>query len=270
MRWTLAQARLALFTASALGLARPGVAQQSPYLPIGTPTPASKMRPDAHPYATVNQHQAMTDAIKIELAWLADPATFPCRLGTYQDGENLKVRGFVPNQAVKMRAMEIAGHQTAMSLIDELRINSNMPMPVAGIPVDKILGDAAQALVKQLGDKANPLELTASVSGQIVVSGTLPTPADQLTVSHCLWAVHGCTSVRNLVTVPGFSTGSSVTSKSSIEKKPEAVTAPKVVSLPDPKANAPKMVALPEPKANTPKMAMTPDAKAAAPKMETI
>jgi len=267
MRWTLAKAGLAFLTAGTLGLARPSLAQQSPYLPAGTPTPMGKVRTEAHPYAVVKQHQAMLEEVKVELAWLADPATFPCRLGAFQEEENLKIRGFVPNEAVKMRAMEIAAQHTAMPLIDELRIYSNIPMPAVGVPVDSVLADAAQVLVKALGDKANPLELTASASGQIVVTGTLSTLADQLAVSRCLCGVHGCTSVKNLVTVPSFKTASSVSSKPSAEKKVEAATSPKMVTVPEAKASTSKMATLPETITKTPKMVVTPEVKTNSPKM---
>jgi hypothetical protein len=269
MRWTLAKAGLALFTASTLGMARPGMAQQSPYLPIATPTPPGKARNESHPYAATKQHQGMSDEIQVELAWLADPATFPCRLGAYLDGDTLKIRGFVPNEAIKMKAMEIAGQHTAMPLIDELRIYSNIPMPAAGVAVDSVLGDAAQALAKQLGDKANPLELTASISGQVVVTGPLPSLQDQLAVSHCLWGVHGCTSVKNLTSIPGSTTASIVTDKTTTDKKPNYPTPSKAVTLPETKVAVPTVVALPESKSVVSRVVTASDAKTTSPKADS-
>jgi hypothetical protein len=269
MRWTLAKAGLAVFTASSLGLARPSLAQQSSYLPVATPTPAGKVRNDVHPYATVKQHHGMPDEIQVELAWLADPATFPCRLVANVDADHVTIKGFVPNEAVKMRAMEIAGQHTALPLIDEMRIYQNIPLPAAGVAVDSVLGDAAQVLARQLGEKANPLELTASTAGQIVVTGTLPTYADQLAVSHCLWGVHGCTSVRNLIRVPGFESTSTTNAKTSVEKPSPLPTASKTLASADAKASGPAMPSAVETKAVAPKTLTPAEAKASIPAKTT-
>src|SRR5438309_2357151 len=39
--------------------------------------------------------------MRIALAWLADPVTFPCRLTARVDGAAVEVRGFVPSEAVR-------------------------------------------------------------------------------------------------------------------------------------------------------------------------
>jgi hypothetical protein len=125
MRGTLAKAGLALFTVGTMAIARPGLAQTSPYPPLGPSARTNSSRDDG---PSAGRRQAAPEEVRIELAWMADPATFPCYLGVYRDGNALKVRGFVPSEAVRARAIQIAGEQSGMTVVDELRINSNMPM----------------------------------------------------------------------------------------------------------------------------------------------
>ncbi len=246
MRWTLAKAGLALFTAGTMGIARPGQAQTSSYLPLGAPARTNSSHDDGH---SAGKRQAAPEEMRIELAWMADPATFPCLLGAYRDGNALKVRGFVPTEAVRARALQIAGEQSGMAVVDELRIYANVPMRAVGVRVDDVLYEAAAALAQAMGEKANPLKLTATADGEVVVAGSLSSLADKLAVSRSLWAVHGCTSVRNKVTVSGYADYLPVAAKTTApqateskgtdpKSKPPAVAKsdralPKVVTLPE-------------------------------------
>ncbi len=45
---------------------------------------------------------------RVELAWLADPITFPYFLEARVEGATLTVRGFVPDQTVRMQAQRVA------------------------------------------------------------------------------------------------------------------------------------------------------------------
>src|SRR5260370_25967225 len=142
--------------------------------------------------------------MRIELAWLADPATFPCYLGAYRDGSAMKVRGFVPTEAVRARALQIAGELSGTKVVDELRISANMAIRAVGVPANDVLYEATAALGQAMGEKANPLDLAATANGEVTVTGSLSSLADKVAVSRSLWAVHGCTSVRNKVTVNGY------------------------------------------------------------------
>jgi hypothetical protein len=221
MRWTLATAGLALFAVGTIALVRTGQAQNSPYMPLETPTRSGSSQTGVHPAGKL---EPSSEETKIELAWMADPATFPCRLGAYRVGRSVIIRGFVPAEGVRARAIKIADEQSGLAVVDELRINSKMPMRAGGVPVDDVLRDAAETLRQALGDKASPLDLTATVHGEVVVTGLLDSPADRLTVSRCLWAVHGCTSVSNKVTVKGEAECQSLATNSNARKVTQAKT----------------------------------------------
>src|SRR4051812_21160725 len=60
--------------------------------------PATSMPSDARRVVEIN----------IEVAWLADPVTFPYYLEAHATATQLEVRGYVPNKAVRDQAIRIA------------------------------------------------------------------------------------------------------------------------------------------------------------------
>src|SRR5436190_15904980 len=86
-----------LVTAGTVGLAAPAVAQHPPYRPVGVPSrvqPVAAVEP-----APILDHEGYTRAMemKVELAWLANQATFSYGLAAHVEGPVLQVRGYVPN-----------------------------------------------------------------------------------------------------------------------------------------------------------------------------
>src|SRR5438552_388836 len=63
--------------------------------------------------------------ILVELAWLADPSTFPCLLEAHMASTSLQVKGRVPNRAVHERALQIARLHCPMTVADGLREGSH-------------------------------------------------------------------------------------------------------------------------------------------------
>src|SRR5262245_13292803 len=96
-------ARWSLLVAGAVGLAAPASAQLGRLLPAHS-TPAI---PATAPSLT--EAQSKLAQIKVELAWLTDPATFPWPLTARVSGTVLHVGGEVPSQAIRQQALKIAG-----------------------------------------------------------------------------------------------------------------------------------------------------------------
>src|SRR5262245_14173570 len=97
----LKRAGLAL-TAGVLGLAAPAWAQ--------SPTPAGPLGHSSTPPLTevspVADGPTRLLEMKVELAWMADPAVFPYRLAIRFEGGALEVRGYVPGEAVREQALK--------------------------------------------------------------------------------------------------------------------------------------------------------------------
>src|ERR1700730_10744903 len=60
--------------------------------------PAKSAQPDPRRVTEVN----------VEVAWLADPVTFPYYLEAHATDSHLEVRGYVPNKSVREHAVRIA------------------------------------------------------------------------------------------------------------------------------------------------------------------
>src|SRR5438132_6306475 len=59
--------------------------------------------------------------IDVEVAWLADPMTFPYYLEAHVTGAQLEVRGYVPNKAVREHALRIAQVHASMPVADGMK-----------------------------------------------------------------------------------------------------------------------------------------------------
>ena len=85
---------------------------------------------------------ARLEEMEVELAWLADDATFPCLLHAKVHGPALEVTGTVPSEAVKMRVLQIA-KQTATLAIKELVSLPKGSRAIVSICADGGLGTVA-------------------------------------------------------------------------------------------------------------------------------
>src|ERR1022692_1422896 len=62
--------------------------------------------PDKNPPAPSTQPDPRrVTEVNVEVAWLADPVTFPYYLEAHVDGGQLEVRGYVPSKAIREHAL---------------------------------------------------------------------------------------------------------------------------------------------------------------------
>lgn len=179
-----------------LGLTTPALAQVSPYLPASTEA-ATVHRTAALPADA----QTRLEAIEIELAWLADPVTFPYHLTIYPAGLAFDVRGFVPSDAVRTHALKLARARTRRTVTDTIRIHPGMANGAAAAPADALQKGAAQALSEVLGERISTLNIRANANGQISLAGSVSCYEEKLTLSRRLRGLRGCTSVENHLSV---------------------------------------------------------------------
>src|SRR5262245_51478368 len=62
--------------------------------------------------------QGHLEAMKVEMAWLADPTTFGHRLSVRPGVEGLELSGVVPNETVKAHALRVARQHCYLPLVD--------------------------------------------------------------------------------------------------------------------------------------------------------
>jgi hypothetical protein len=124
MRRALRHAVGVLLATGVVGLARPVLAQTSSYQVGGQQT---LVRTVSHEETTAtSEGLSRLEEMKVELALLSDVVTFPCYLGTFALGDKLDVRGYVPNDVVKQRALDLARQSTILNVTDGLKIDTKL------------------------------------------------------------------------------------------------------------------------------------------------
>src|SRR5207244_2878949 len=64
--------------------------------------------------------------ILVELAWLADPVTFPFYLDARVQGASLELHGNVPSRAVRAHAVKLARLNSPLAIVDALKENPQL------------------------------------------------------------------------------------------------------------------------------------------------
>src|SRR5579859_4602576 len=108
MRRALRRAVGVLMASGVVSLARPALVQMSG--PLSADQPPQAMQYEEN--VALTEGHSRLEEMKVQLALLADIATFPYYLGARAAGENLTVTGYVPNERVKQRALELARQHT--------------------------------------------------------------------------------------------------------------------------------------------------------------
>jgi hypothetical protein len=185
-----------LAAAGALGLASPASAQRTMELPAG-PVGHVVPSPDISGPAEASDGFGRLAELRVELAWLSNPVTFPYHLGTHAEGMSLEVRGFVPNDAVREMAVKIARQQSGLNVVDKLQSHPGLVMRPVGRPTEELIAAAKAALAARLPDHASSLAVQAQRNGQLKVTGCVSSYELKLAVSEALRKVPGCSQVAN-------------------------------------------------------------------------
>ncbi len=200
MRRALRRAAQVFVAAGVLGLVSPALAQSS--RPVGKSVPAvASSRTVESAKAHLPGGAVGQDEVQVELAWLANKATFHHALGAHVVGGSMEVRGYVPNMAIEELAIRLAQEHTKLAVVDRLQVNPNVLIPIGGGEVDEMTQKASELLAEDLGDQATGLEVTAKDNGIVTIKGAVLSIEDKLTVSRKMRQVSGCCVVVNLVNV---------------------------------------------------------------------
>src|SRR5262245_60761758 len=194
-------ARWALVVAGAVGLVAPAPAQIGQLLPGRTtaqPAQTSTTRSGAP-----SEAQTALEQIKVELAWLSDPATFPWPLTARISGPVLHVTGEVPSQAVRQQALKIAGENCAVAVIDGIKINPTLVRSPGTGGNESLEKTASGHVHKYMAEQGKSIAVSARGNGQVTLTGTIGSHEEKLAVSQSLRAVKGCTGVVNQLRVAG-------------------------------------------------------------------
>src|SRR5207249_2565848 len=110
---------------------------------------------------------------------------------------------YVPCQALKQRAVEIASKATTLQLVDEIEVYQGMAFEFPDRkPVDVLSREATEILRQEFGDRGARLTVMVRPDGQLTVSGAVMPMEQQLAVAGSLRRVGGCSCVVSKLDAP--------------------------------------------------------------------
>lgn len=180
----------------------------------------------SRPSATPKTKDAAPDArrlaeIRIEIAWLNDPITFPYYLEARTVGTTLEVRGYVPNKHVRAHALNLARVRSTLSVKDALKEHPSLLVTTARMSPQQLHSSVTTALREALPRQSQKLQVRCGVDGRVTVAGAVASWDEKLAVSNALRRLHGCTSVQNLTQAPGETAPTKGTSPQVTQRPPE-------------------------------------------------
>src|SRR5262245_5358606 len=131
--------------------------------------------------------------IEIELAWMADPATFPYHLQARAKGNRLELRGTVPSRRIHTQALNIAKLRCAMPTIDAIQENPRVAVQAVRLPAGQMQSTAQTALREALPRQAKNLRVQCTADGAAQLTGEVLNAEQKLAASKALRRLHGCT-----------------------------------------------------------------------------
>ena len=140
--------------------------------------------------------------VNVEVAWLADPVTFPYYLEARADAARQEVRGYVPNKAVREQALRIAQVYSSLPVYDALKEHASLLVKPTQMPAQQLQNSVQSSLRVALPKQYQQLRIDCGDDGKVFVSGPVNNVEERIAVSHALRRLHGCTSVQNLTTLP--------------------------------------------------------------------
>lgn len=151
--------------------------------------------------ASAPEQRRLTE-INVEIAWLADPITFPYYLEAHATSSELEVRGYVPTKAVREQAMRIAQVYSSLPVVDSIKEHASLLVRPGRMSPQQLQASVQSSLKVAVPKAHTQLKVQVSPDGKVYVAGPVSTAEEKIAVSHSLRRLHGCTSVQNLTTAP--------------------------------------------------------------------
>ncbi len=139
--------------------------------------------------------------IQVELAWLADPLTFPYFLDAQLQGQTLEIHGHVPSPEVRERACQLARLYCPLAIQDVMREHASLAVRPVRRPPQQLQHMAASSLRLAL-PASDKILVSCALDGQVTLQGTVTSWEEKLAASQALRRLHGCLCVANQLDIP--------------------------------------------------------------------
>jgi hypothetical protein len=166
--------------------------------------------------------------VSVEIAWLADPVTFPYYFEAHATATQLEVRGYVPNKAVREHAIRIAQIYSSLPVVDSMKEHPSLLVRPSQMSPQQLQNSVMASLRVALPKQYQQLTAECGSDGKVYVVGAVNNYEDKLAISHALRRLHGCTSVQNLTSLPGETADGPPREKTPIVKTSNTVEKPVV------------------------------------------
>jgi hypothetical protein len=175
---------------------------QSPYSPIDLKKPVARHVQAGASSGSLREEQRNRDLeIKTQLAWLANPGTFPYALKAQVKGSSMEVSGILPTASLHAEAVRIARDECGMPVKDNIATNAHAAVPPTSKPAQVLSRDINNTLAEAMPRLFDGMTISVWMRGQVVLKGTVATLEDKLAASRCLQGVAGCSCVVNQLQV---------------------------------------------------------------------
>jgi hypothetical protein len=188
-----------LLVAGTLGIPAAALAQTTPYPTLQRPTPVYHAVPQTE--SSQPGRTARLIEMKVELAWLADPVTSPCRLEARTMGSTLEVHGQVPGEGELEHALYLAREESGMRVLNKVQLNPRLRGPGSSKPQEALHREAFNAVRQGFPENAPAITVSTLADGQVVLKGTIPTYEDKLAISRHLRQATSCSCIINQLRV---------------------------------------------------------------------
>jgi hypothetical protein len=135
---------------------------------------------------------------RVQLSWLADPLTFAHPLNLSAGPQGFLVTGYVPDEVVRQRALQLAAQQCGRPVVDGLQA---YPYPIVRhigtASAEALRREALAVLRESFGARAVNWQVVGGFDGRVTISGPFASPEEQLQVACALRRATRCTCVRS-------------------------------------------------------------------------
>src|ERR1019366_873583 len=107
--------------------------------------------------------------VNVEVAWLADPVTFPYYLEAHVTGTQMEVRGYVPNRAVREQALRIAQVYSSLPVVDSMKEHPSLLVKPGQLSAQQLQSSAQSSLRVALPKQYQQLKIECGSDGKVFV-----------------------------------------------------------------------------------------------------
>ena len=148
----------------------------------------------------VSPSQARLEAMKVELALLADPVVYRLPLEVRVRDDGVELCGVVGTDKLRQHALRTARQACYLPVRDGIDV-AGAKRQGRSVSIKALRAAARKGLYRDLGDRAASFEIDARADGQITLRGQVDSMEDKLHASRCLRGLPGCNSVVNELAV---------------------------------------------------------------------